>query len=90
MSFAASGGPKHTFWQGAWHHCSRCDRKSKISEMQWQRGLLLCPHCFDSWPLLGQREPKIAAVLADGKEELAPVEKLRNPVEYNNEDDFAL
>jgi len=29
--------------------------------------------------LLGTREPAIALVLEDGKEELAPVEKLRHP-----------
>jgi hypothetical protein len=55
--------------------------------MQWQRGLLLCPTCVDK-KLLGDREIAIAAVLEDGKEELAPVEKLRLPYEYTETEDF--
>lgn len=79
------------FWAGPWRYCARCDRKTKIADMEWQRGKLLCKrYCFDSWPLLGQREPAIERVLADGKEELAPVEKLRNPTEFENLEDFIL
>ena len=89
MSFATSG-PKHTFWAGPWRYCSRCDRKTKIAEMQWQRGRLLCHFCFDEWPLLGQREIAIAQVLEDGKEELTPVEKLRDPSAFNQPEDFSL
>jgi hypothetical protein len=82
---------RHTYLTGAWAYCMRCDEKCKIEgEMQWQRGLLLCTkHCIDKWPLLGQREPAIALVLEDGKEELAPVEKLRRPADPT-EEDFAL
>lgn len=89
MSFTIRG-PKHTFWQGPWRNCSRCDWKTKIADMRWQRGLLLCPSCFDSWPLLGQREIGIDRVLSDGKEEMAPVEKLRNPTEMEQPEDFVL
>jgi len=39
---------------------------------------------------LGQREIGIAEVLGDGKEELAPVEKLRNPSAYEEAEDFIL
>jgi hypothetical protein len=39
---------------------------------------------------LGQREVAIAEVLGDGKEELAPVEKLRNPSAYEEAEDFIL
>lgn len=90
MSFGGISGPKHTFWAGPWRYCVRCDRKTKIAAMQWQRGKLLCEHCYDSWPLLGQREAAIERVLADGKEELAPVEKLRNPTQAENLEDFSL
>jgi hypothetical protein len=58
--------------------------------LRWQRGLLLCHFCFDAWPLLGQREIGIDEVLTDGKQELVPVEKLRNPDEYETEEDFTL
>jgi len=80
---------RHTYLTGPWHYCDRCDEKTKIADCTWQRGLLLCPTCVDAWPLLGVREPAIAAVLEDGKEELAPVEKLRRP-DDPTEDDFAL
>jgi len=61
--------------------------------MKWERGLLLCTHCQDSMGtigLLGERDIKIAQVLEDGKEELAPVEKLRNPVFEETGDDFLI
>ena len=80
-------GLRHTNLTGAWHYCPRCDTKTKIGDMQWQRGLLLCPTCVDKM-LLGDREIAIAAVLEDGKEELAPVEKLRLPYEYTETEDF--
>jgi hypothetical protein len=83
-------GIKRTFWTGPWHHCSICDRKEKISVLRWQRGLLKCPKCYDEWPLLGQREIGIERVLADDAEELAPVEKLRNPSAYEEADDFII
>ena len=83
-------GIRHTFWTGPWHHCAVCDRKEKIAKMRWQRGLLKCPKCYNDWPLLGQREVGIANVLGDGKEEFAPVEKLRNPSAYEEADDFVV
>lgn len=83
-------GVKRSFLRGPWHHCARCDRKTHISDMKWQRGLLLCiRYCVDV-KLLGDREVKISQVLTDGKEEYAPVEKLRNPDHFNEEEDFIL
>ena len=89
MSLPGSG-PKHTFWRGPWRYCPICDRKTKIADMRWQRGLLKCPKCFDDPPLLGEREIKIEAVLSDGKEELAPVEKLREPSLMDDVEDFLI
>jgi len=85
-----TSGLKHTYFTGPWHYCAICDRKTKIAALRWQRGLLKCPICFEDWPLLGQREVAIAEVLGDGKEELAPVEKLRNPSAYEEAEDFIL
>ena len=82
-----TGGIRHTYLTGPWHYCFRCDHKTKIADMQWQRGLLLCPTCVDQ-KLLGDREIAISSVLEDGKEELAPVEKLRYPYEYTETEDF--
>ena len=81
-------GLRRSFWTGPWRYCSICDRKTKIADMRWQRGKLKCPICFDEWPLLGQREVGIAEVLEDGAEELAPVQKLRDPSSYETADDF--
>jgi hypothetical protein len=38
---------KRTKLVGPWHYCNRCLHKWKIAEMNWQRGLLLCPDCYD-------------------------------------------
>ena len=65
-----------------------------ISEMVWQRGLLLCKKwdCVDKgnhgFPLLGQREAHIASVLEIPSQELQPPEKLITPLESgSNADD---
>lgn len=73
-------GP-HTFNQGPWHLCMRCDFRCKIAAMTWQRGLLLCQVCYDRGDLLGQREQKISQVLQDGKVEFQIAEKLQDPVQ---------
>lgn len=92
-------GIKHTFWAGPWRNCARCDKKTKIATMKWQRGLLLCTAssgngkgCWDEPPLLGQREVAIAQILNDGKseKEFTPVEKLRNPDSFEEAEDFVL
>lgn len=81
----------HTYLEGAWGTCARCYYRYHIAtEMEWQRGKLLCKaNCIDKM-LLGDREQAISNVLNDGKEELAPVEKLRNPFEYTETEDFTL
>lgn len=84
-------GIRHTLLKGPWHYCDRCDRKTKIADMKWERGLLLCPKCQDSnsaLELLGERDVKIAQVLTDGKEEYVPVDKLQNPDFAEEVEDF--
>lgn len=93
MSFESAPGLRHTFWTGPWHYCDRCDRKTKIAAMKWERGLLLCPKCQDSNAipgLLGERDIKIAQTLTDGKSEneFAPVEKIKNPDFVEEVEDF--
>lgn len=95
MSFSSEPGLRHTLWTGPWHYCDRCDRKTKIAKMKWERGLLLCVHCQDTNAtrgpgLLGERDVKIAQVLTDGKaeHEFAPVEKIRNPDFAEEVEDF--
>ena len=81
---------RHTYLQGPWHLCGVCDDRAKVADMTWQRGVLKCKKCFDKGFLLGEREAAIALVLEDGKEELAPVEKLREPDTNEANDDFVL
>ena len=93
--FYGNPGLRHTFWTGPWHYCDRCDHKTKIAIMKWERGLLLCPKCQDSNSyvgpgLLGERDVKVAQVLEDGKEELVPVEKIRHPVFAEELEDFLI
>ena len=86
----AVSGLKRSFLHGPWHICARCSRKTHLSDMTWQRGLLLCNQfCIDK-ELLGERDTRIAAVLGDGKEEFAPADKLRNPDAFEQEEDFIL
>lgn len=83
---------------GPWHYCSRCTRKMKLeTELNWQRGKLLCRFCYDrngpsiSGPgLIGQREVDIAAVLGDEAPELAPVPKLRDPGYQDPDEDILI
>jgi hypothetical protein len=62
-----------------WRYCARCGEKRHISEMDWQRGKLICfTTCWDV-KLVGDREAIIAQVIGDGQQEFAPVPKLREP-----------
>lgn len=93
MSFFGLTGLRHTHLTGPWRYCARCDKKTKIKDMKWERGLLLGPECQDSNALpglLGERDVKISQVLMDGKEEFVPVEKVRNPQFEEEFEDFLL
>ena len=76
---------------GPWRYCARCDRKMLINvELGWQRGKLLCyEFCWDN-RLIGDREVFIDKVISDGKEELAPVQKIREPDLQETDDDILL
>lgn len=81
----------HTLGQGPWHECGRCDRKAKLeSELQWQRGLLLCHDCFDK-KVIGEYDQAVAQVLSSliANPDLQPSAKLTQPtIETTNEDIF--
>lgn len=70
----------HTYDQGAWHYCGRCDEKEKLKRMKWQNGVLLCPTCVDNFPNhFGQIERMQVEVLSDGKVEFDLDPKLKDP-----------
>ncbi len=80
---------KRSFWVNPWHYCARCDEKTHVDALMWQRGALLCRKCTDVM-LLGQRESIIADVLGDGQQEFAPVPKLREPTASETSDDIMM
>jgi len=73
------------FHVDAYHYCARCGSRVKISDLTWQRGLLVCKKwdCYDTgnhgFPLIGQREADIAAILDVPSHELQPDDKLTSP-----------
>lgn len=87
MSGIAWKGPR-SYLQGPWHYCARCLWKTHISDMIWQRGLLLCPDCYDygndGVPLIGQREAMIQAVFEVPTMELEPDPKLTESSEISS------
>lgn len=64
-----------------YHYCSRCGSRRPISELEWQRGLLLCKryNCIDAHPLIGEREAAVAHAIEVPTNELMPNEKLVTP-----------
>ena len=81
------------FHKDAYNYCARCGSRVQISDMEWQRGLLLCKKwdCIDygnkGFPLVGERESYINAVLSDPERELQPNEKLVTPNESGSDAD---
>lgn len=72
---------------GAWtgvplHRCARCETEYHVSELRWQRGILICQPCWDD-PIAWERESIIREKLSDSTEEprVAPI--LRNPDSFN-------
>ena len=82
-----------SFHENEYHYCARCGSRVHISEMVWQRGLLLCKtwDCVDYGNhgnyLIGQREANIAQVLEIPTKELQPNEKLITPLESGSNTD---
>jgi hypothetical protein len=84
----------HTFNQGAWHYCGRCERKAKLdTELQWQFGILLCCDCYDNYPVLVGSIEQQQAVQLDTivqNPDLKPNEKLVNPTIEVEDSDILL
>lgn len=89
---------KRSFHDEPWHFCSRCGTRYHLSQLEWQRGLLLCrgtpENCYDTgndgYPLIGQREMAITAVFEVPTQELMPWPKLTDPneIEGSMEEDL--
>jgi hypothetical protein len=75
--------------QGPYHYCARCGTRFHISDLEWQRGLLICrTYCYDygndGYPLTGQRELAIIAVFEEPTMELLPDPKLTDSQEIQS------
>lgn len=81
-----------SFHQGPWHYCGRCGERRHISNMVWQRGVLVCPesNCVDYGilPLIGEREVAIMKAFETPTHELEPDPKLWNPDLQTSGDDL--
>ncbi len=82
-------GPR-SWHKSPYHLCARCDDRTHISEMTWQRGLLLCPTCVDYGinPLIGQRELDIIRAFEVPTKEMEPDPKLTDPDVGTSGEDF--
>jgi len=72
-------GQRHYRSGSAYYYCARCGIRYLLSEMTWQRGILLCHvKCYDEGidPLVGDRENSIGRALEIPSRELEPDEKL--------------
>ena len=58
-----------------WHRCQRCDCETRVSQLVWQNGLLLCTSCYDN-PDAWTRDAVIQEVLAEGSPEEAQVAEI--------------
>lgn len=89
---------RRSFHENPWHYCARCGTRRHISQLRWQRGLLLCfdtpENCYDTgndgYPLVGQREIAITSVFLNPSEELMPDPKLTDTtqIEASMEEDL--
>jgi len=84
-------GIRHTYKEGPWHFCGVCGEKTKLSELQWQRGVLKCSDDFDSFPLIGEialAEAQYMATIVQDPD-LKPDPKLTEPtLDIENNDIF--
>lgn len=80
-----------SFHQGPYHYCGRCGERRHLSEMTWQRGVLVCrsSNCIDYGvnPLIGEREVAIIKAFETPTHELEPSPKLTDPgIETSGDD----
>jgi hypothetical protein len=73
-----------------YHYCSRCGDRKKLSELEWQVGLLVCTTgnvCIDK-RVLGQIEVETARILRQCAEnpDAMPDQKLLQPTGMDNPD----
>ena len=82
-------GIRHTLAQGPWAYCGVCGEKTKLSELEWQRGVLKCNEDYDQYPLIGQIDQNVALEMMTVVQnpDLRPDPKLTNPtLEIENDD----
>ena len=59
-----------------WHRCDRCGVDFRVTDLQWQNGLLVCQDDYDN-PIAWVRPILIQEVLSNGTEEAGVAEILK-------------
>jgi|SRR5579859_935801 len=84
---------KRSYLEEPYHFCARCGTRYHLSQLKWQRGLLICfdtkENCFDTsdvgLPLTGDREMAVTRALQaaydTGNQEMIPWSKLTDTEE---------
>lgn len=74
-----------------WHNCTRCSRKTHLSEMKRERGILVClrPSCLDT-SLIGERDARISKAVNSNSvtTEMQPHPLISGPQMPSEEDIF--
>lgn len=80
--------PRRSEMTDAWHNCKRCGKKTHLSHMKRQRGILVCDResCYDE-ALVGQRDADVARVLQNigSSREMQPHETLTEAPAVNED-----
>ena len=76
---------RRSWRQSPYHYDSRYEDRLPLSDMSWQRGLLLDSNDLDT-SLIGDREQQIVKTFAAPSSELLPSKKLQQPIIGSDDD----
>lgn len=68
-----------------WHYDALFGIKTKMNNLDWQRGLLIADKDRDTM-IIGEREAMIARILSEDSTELQPDSKLLEPTSSDEDD----
>ena len=83
--------PRRSHQESPWHFCQRCDKKTHLSDMHRERGLIICNRisCQEE-SLIGERDGRIAKAVSSAaiSDELKPHPLISEPQQPGDEDIF--